>query len=102
MKVEQKPFTTQSASRFHRVRYAARAALALAAVAACHPASVGTWPPALTAIPFPVEQVTSQQVAPGVVHRTLKSPAGPWTINILSVALDSCNRAEAVKGVDSA
>ena len=99
MRVERKPFTTQSTSRFHRVHYAA---LALAAVAACHPASVGSWPPPLTAIPFPVEQVASQVVAPGVVHRTLKSPAGPWTINILSVALDSCNRAEAVKGADSA
>jgi hypothetical protein len=76
--------------------------VAVVAATACHPMHGGSWPPPLTAIPFPVEQVASQVVTPGVVHRTLKSPTGPWTINILSVALDSCNRVEAVKGADSA
>jgi len=96
MRDQRKLFTIQSRRWFH-----AAAALAAATVA-CHPAHVGAWPPPLAAIPFPVEQVASQVVAPGVVHRTLKSPAGPWTINILSVALDSCNHMEAVKGADSA
>jgi hypothetical protein len=74
----------------------------LAAIAGCGPMHTGTWPPPLAAIPFPVEEVASQVVAPGVVHRTLRSPTGPWTINILSAALDSCNHVEAVKGADSA
>jgi hypothetical protein len=74
----------------------------LAAFIACHSAHVVPPQPSLAAIPFPVEQVALQLVAPGVVHRTLKSPAGPWTINVLSVALDSCNHMEAVKGAETA
>jgi hypothetical protein len=69
---------------------------------ACHATRPGAPQPSLAAIPFPVEQVAAQIVAPGVVHRTLRSPTGPWTINVLSVALDSCNHMEAVKGADSA
>lgn len=53
-------------------------------------------------MPFPVQHVTSQSVAPGVAHYVVRSPAGPWTINVLSVDLDRCNAAEAVKGADSA
>ena len=75
---------------------------ALAAFAACHSAHVVALQPSLAAFPFPVEQVAAQRVAPGVVHRVLTSPTGPWTINVLSVALDSCNHLEAVKGADSA
>jgi hypothetical protein len=86
----------------HRGRIVSCIAATFIAATACHPAAVGSWPPPLAAIPFAAEQIASQVVAPGVVHRTLKSPTGPWTINILSVALDSCNRAEAVKGADSA
>ena len=78
------------------------ALLVLAVAIACHATRPGAPQPSLTAIPFPVEQVAAHVVAPGVVHRTLRSPTGPWTINVLSVALDSCNHMEAVKGADSA
>ena len=59
-------------------------------------------PPALGVMPFPVAHVTSQSVAPGVAHYVVRSPQGPWTINVLAVDLDRCNVAEAVKGSDSA
>lgn len=59
-------------------------------------------PPALGVMPFPVSHVTSQSVARGVAHYVVRSPQGPWTINVLSVDLDRCNVAEAVKGSDSA
>ena len=83
-------------------RIPAAVAITLAVLVACHPLHPATPQPSLAAIPFPVEQVASHLIAPGVVHRTLRSPTGPWTINVLSVALDSCNHMEAVKGADSA
>lgn len=86
----------------HRKRLLPYATATLVAAAACQSARPATWRPPLSAIPFPVEQVAHQELADGVVHRTLKSPSGPWTINVLSVALDSCNHIEAVKGADSA
>lgn len=83
-------------------RIAPGVVITLAGLAACHPLHPGTPQASLASIPFPVEQVASQLVAPGIFHRTLRSPTGPWTINVLSVALDSCNHVEAVKGADSA
>jgi len=43
-----------------------------------------------------------QRVTDGVWRRVIRSPVGPWTINVLYVDLDRCNVAEAVKGGDSA
>ena len=74
-------------------------AAAVSAAAACH--SSGT-APALGPMPFPVGQTTTQTVAPGVTHRVIRSPTGPWTINVLYVDLDRCNTIEAVKGADGA
>lgn len=84
--------------RFVAGRFAV-AVLAVTAIAGCRTAAP---PPALGVMPFPVGQVTSQNVAPGVAHYVVRSPQGPWTINVLSVDLDRCNVAEAVKGADSA
>lgn len=58
--------------------------------------------PPLGVMPFPVASVRTQSVAPGVTRRVVRSPTGPWTINVLYVDLDRCNVAEAVKGADSA
>ncbi len=58
--------------------------------------------PPLGVMPFPVASVRTQSVAPGVTRRVVRSPTGPWTINVLYVNLDRCNVAEAVKGADSA
>ena len=74
----------------------------LAVIIGCHASSPATSSPSRGAMPFAVDEDVSHVVAPGVMHRTLRSPAGPWTINVLSVALDSCNRVEAVKGADGA
>ena len=82
----------------HRSRWATLPAILLA-LAACHtPAGA----PSLGALPFPVAQTTTQAVAPGVTRRVLRSPTGPWTINVLYVDRDRCNSIEAVKGADSA
>lgn len=51
---------------------------------------------------IPVERVTTQAVAPGVTRKVVRSPKGPWTINVLYVDLDRCNTVEAVKGADTA
>ena len=53
-------------------------------------------------MPFPVDQMRSQAVAPGVTRMVIRSSKGPWTINVLYVDLDQCNIAEAVKGADVA
>ena len=58
--------------------------------------------PFATPAPFPVDSVRSQRVVDGVSHYVVRSPTGPWTINVLDVDLDRCNVAEAVKGADSA
>ncbi|HET8634380.1 MAG TPA: hypothetical protein VFL88_09580, partial [Gemmatimonadales bacterium] len=60
-----------------------------------------TTPPPLGALPFATDSIDSRQIAPGVTHRVIRSPDGPWTINVLYVDLDACNRVEAVASSDS-
>jgi hypothetical protein len=78
------------------------AALVIIATAACRSFSPSAATPSLGVMPFPVDRVATQTVAPGVTRRIVQSAMGPWTINILYVDLDRCNTAEAVKGADSA
>jgi exopolysaccharide biosynthesis protein len=76
--------------------------LVAVALAGCRSFSSAAATPSLGVMPFPVDRVATQTVATGVTHRTLRSSAGPWTINVLYVDLDRCNIVEAVKGADSA
>src|SRR5438067_1346447 len=59
-------------------------------------------PPPNGVFPFAVSSTAAQHVTDGVWRRVIRSPTGPWTINVLYVDLDRCNSAEAVKGADSA
>src|SRR3954466_3965110 len=59
-------------------------------------------PPPLGTFPFVVGTTAVQYVTDGVWRGVIRSPTGPWTINVLYVDLDRCNSAEAVKGADSA
>ena len=70
-------------------------------VAACARAPSST-PPSLGAMPFPVDSTRTTLVADGVIHRLIRSPKGPWTINALYVELGRCTTAEAVASSDSA
>lgn len=70
-------------------------------VAACARAPSFT-PPPLGALPFSVDSTHTALVAEGVSHRLIRSPEGPWTINVLYVDLDRCTTAEAVVSSDSA
>jgi exopolysaccharide biosynthesis protein len=58
-------------------------------------------PPPLGALPFPVDSTRTGMVADGVFHRLIHSPEGPWTINVLYVDLDHCNRVEALASSDT-
>jgi len=78
------------------------ATLLIVALAGCRPLSSSGATASLGVMPFPVDGVATQVVAPGVVHRTLRSATGPWTINVLYADLDRCNNTEAVKGADTA
>jgi exopolysaccharide biosynthesis protein len=82
------------------LRSTAITAALVSLVAGCRGGTPAT--PFATPAPFPVDSVRSQRVADGVTHYVVRSPAGPWTINVLDVDLDRCNLAEAVKGADSA
>ena len=82
-----------------RITFRSIGATVVVALAACR-TPIGA--PALGPMPFPVGQTTTQRVAPGVARRVIRSPTGPWTINVLYVDLDQCNTIEAVKGADSA
>jgi exopolysaccharide biosynthesis protein len=62
----------------------------------------GALPHALGVMPFPVDSSSMEMVADGVTHRLIHSQAGPWTINVLYVDLDRCNRAEAMASSDTA
>ncbi len=84
-----------------RFRVAA-AAVIVAAAPGCRSLAPSASESSLGVMPFPVDQVATQTVAPGVTRRILRSAKGPWTINVLNVDLDRCNAAEAVKGADSA
>lgn len=78
------------------------AVITLVAAAGCRTLGTSAAASSLGTMPFPVERVTTQDVAPGVTHKVVRSPKGPWTINVLYVDLDRCNSIEAVKGADSA
>ncbi len=77
------------------------AALAIV-IGGCRSLGSAVAAPPLGVMPFPIASVRTQSVAPGVTRRVVRSPTGPWTINVLYVDLDRCNVAEAVKGADSA
>jgi exopolysaccharide biosynthesis protein len=79
---------------------AVRASLLLLATACA--AHKPTEEPPNLALPFAVSSSAEQHVADGLIRRVIRSPVGPWTINVLYVDLDRCNAAEAVKGADSA
>lgn len=55
-------------------------------------------PSPLGAMPFAVDRVETEQIADGVTHTMIRSSAGPWTINVLSIRLDRCTTVEAVPG----
>ncbi len=74
-------------------------AASLALTACAHPPAYSA--PALGAMPFPVDSARTLVVAEGVTHRVIRSPRGPWTINILYIDLDRCTAAEAVAGGES-
>lgn len=84
--------------RFFRLTTAAL----LVATAACVHQPPALSAPPLGVMPFPVDSSYTQSIASGVTRRFLRSPTGPWTINILYIDLDRCNAVEAVKGADSA
>lgn len=56
----------------------------------------GTSP--LPRLPFALDSSRSVGVAAGVVHRSIRSPRGPWAIEVLDVRLDRCTTVLAVKG----
>lgn len=86
----------------HNLPIRIASAALITATAGCRSLAPSTSAPSLSVMPFPVDHVATQTVAPGVTHRSLRSPKGPWTINVLYVDLDRCNTVEAVKGADSA
>ena len=73
------------------------ASLALTVVACARP---GGAPPLTLSIP--TDTVTSRLVADGVIHRHIRSPKGPWAIEVLDVDLSRGYCAVAVKGAPGA
>lgn len=63
---------------------------------ACAPAPPSPGP--LPQLPFAVDSNTTEAIAPGVWHRTIRSSTGPWAIEVLDVRLDRCTTVRAVKG----
>lgn len=53
-------------------------------------------------MPFPVDSARAVMVGDGVTRRVIRSPTGPWTINVLYVDLDRCNAPQAVAGSERA
>lgn len=74
------------------------AALLILAAAACARPAVA--PPITLSIP--TDTVTSRLVADGVIHRHIRSPKGPWAIEVLDVDLSRGYCAVAVKGAPGA
>ncbi|CAN5565877.1 hypothetical protein BH09GEM1_BH09GEM1_37700 [soil metagenome] len=73
--------------------------VALSTLGACMPrASIAPLP----ALPFRLDTTQVQLLAPGVTHRYLYSPEGPWAINVLDAKLDECTRLVALKDADVA
>jgi exopolysaccharide biosynthesis protein len=72
---------------------------ALSTIVACAPrASIAPLP----VMPFRLDTVMAQRLAPGVTHRYLYAPDGPWAINVLDATLDDCTRLVAVKDANVA
>lgn len=71
----------------------------LAAIGCARPTPAPLSP---AAFPFAVDSVHTDVVRPGVAHRAIWSPAGPWVIHVLDVRLDRCWTAVAVKGAPGA
>lgn len=53
-------------------------------------------------VSFPVDTATSRVVADGVLHRHIRSPKGPWAIEVLDVDLSRGYCAVSVKGAPGA
>ena len=70
----------------------------LLALAACTRPS--TIPP--VTLPFAADTSRAEVIAPGVVHRYIRSSVGPWAIHALDVDLSRCYSAVAVKGAAGA
>jgi hypothetical protein len=70
----------------------------LLALAACTRPS--TIPP--VTLPFVADTARAEVIAPGVIHRYIRSSAGPWAIHALDVDLSRCYSAVAVKGAPGA
>ena len=61
------------------------------------------YPPATPVVlPFPTDTNTATTIAPGVVHRYIRVPQGPWAVQVLEVDLSRCYDAIAVKGAPGA
>ena len=80
---------------------AVRAVLVLL-LAACARSPLPAPALAPAALPFAVDTMRSEVISPGVVHRFVYSPTGPWAIHVLDVRLDRCYSALAVKGAAGA
>jgi hypothetical protein len=76
------------------------ALLLLTGLAACSRAAPRIAP--LPALPFALDSSSAHRVGPGVVHRSIRSPTGPWAIEVLEVSLDRCTGVRAVKGFPGA
>jgi hypothetical protein len=72
--------------------------IAVLAIGGCaSPASISP-----VTLPFAADTVRNETIAPGVVHRYIRSSAGPWAIHALDVDLSRCYSAIAVKGARGA
>ena len=70
----------------------------LLVLASC--ARPSTIPP--VTLPFAADTARAAIIAPGVVHRYIRSSVGPWAIHALDVDLSRCYSALAVKGAPGA
>lgn len=74
----------------------------LAAACARQPGHPLFTAPSMGTMPFPVDSARAQMIADGVTRRMIRSPKGPWTINVLYVDLDRCNAPDAVTSANGA
>ena len=73
------------------------ASIAAVTLAACAPPRVVPF-----AVSFPTDTITGRLIADGVTHRHIRSPKGPWAIEVLDVDLSRGYCAVAVKGAPGA
>lgn len=74
--------------------------LAVTFIACVRPARVV--PPGPIVLPFAADTNIVRSIAPGVTHRFIWSPKGPWAIQVLDVDLTQCYTAVAAKGAMAA